>query len=316
MTVHTAHRDSSCPAAGPTLAVLSTEVIRMNKKTVWQRIGAFFSGKGFYMVLVLCIGAVGVSGWYLWKTMRLATDSMAQAASGAATVTVAQEEADTPPEGEELAPEDSAAQEEAQPSSAAEEEQAIATPVSDSAAAQEEADAGEDADATATETAAAEETAEESSSSKNEVVETAVETVDNLHQTMQYPVPGSVVAAFSSDTLTYNEALEDWRTHNGVDLSAEVGDDVVAAWSGQVVSVREDAVLGVTVTIDCGDGYTTVYGNLAEPAAVSAGDQVSAGDVLGAVGETAGGETHGGNGFLHFAVLLDGDYVDPMEFLS
>ncbi|MCD7858546.1 MAG: M23 family metallopeptidase [Clostridiales bacterium] len=287
----------------------------MNKKTVWQRIGAFFSGKGFYMVLVLCIGAIGASGWYLWKTMRLATDSMAEAASGAATVTVAQEEEDAPPEAEELAPEDSAAQEEAQPSSAgAEEEQAIATPVSDSAAAQEEAE--EDADATATETAAAEETVAEDSSSKNEVVETAVETVDNLHQTMQYPVPGSVVAAFSSDTLTYNEALEDWRTHNGVDLSAEVGDDVVAAWSGQVVSVREDAVLGVTVTIDCGDGYTTVYGNLAEPAAVSAGNQVSAGDVLGAVGETAGGETHGGDGFLHFAVLLDGDYVDPMEFLS
>ncbi len=283
----------------------------MNKKTVWQRIGGFFSGKGFYMVLVLCIGAIGASGWYLWKTMRLAADSMTEAVSGAATVTVAQEEEDAPPESEELAPEDSAAQEEAQPSSAAgEEEQAIAAPVSDSAAARDEGDAGEDSAAAATETA------QEESSSKNEVVETAVETVDNLHQTMQYPVPGSVVAAFSSDTLTYNEALEDWRTHNGVDLSAEVGDDVVAAWSGQVVSVREDAVLGTTVTVDCGDGYTTVYGNLAEPAAVSAGNQVSAGDVSGEVGETAGGETHGADGFLHFAVLLDGEYVDPMEFLG
>ncbi len=280
----------------------------MNKKTVWQRIGAFFSGKGFYMVLVLCIGAIGVSGWYLWKTMRLATDSMAQAASGAATVTVSQEEEDAPPEQEEPAQEDSAA---------TEEEQAIAAPVSDSAATREEADAAEDAAATATETAAAEETAGDADdSSKNEVVETAVETVDNLHQTMQYPVPGSVVAAFFSDTLTYNEALEDWRTHNGVDLSAEVGDDVVAAWSGQVVSVREDAVLGTTVTIDCGEGYTTVYGNLDKNVAVSAGNQVSAGDVIGSVGETAGGETHGGDGFLHFAVLLDGDYVDPMEYLS
>ncbi|MCD8127268.1 MAG: M23 family metallopeptidase [Clostridiales bacterium] len=260
------------------------------------------------MVLVLCIGAIGVSGWYLWKTMRLATDSMAQAASGAATVTVSQEEEDAPPEQEEPAQEDSAA---------AEEEQAIAAPVSDSAATREEADAAEDAAATATETAAAEETAGNADdSSKNEVVETAVETVDNLHPTMQYPVPGSVVAAFSSDTLTYNEALEDWRTHNGVDLSAEVGDDVVAAWSGQVVSVREDAVLGTTVTIDCGEGYTTVYGNLDENVAVSAGNQVSAGDVIGSVGEAAGGETHGGDGFLHFAVLLDGDYVAPMEYLS
>ncbi|MCD8085308.1 MAG: M23 family metallopeptidase [Clostridiales bacterium] len=287
----------------------------MNKKTVWQKAAAFFSGRGFYMVLVLCIAAIGASGWYLWKTMRLATDSVAEAVAGSATVTVAQEDEDAPPEQAEPDGEDSAAREEALSPDAAGSEEAVTSAVSDSAAALDEAETAAEP-AAAEEPAAAAETAETDSSSGNEVVETAVETVDNLHQTMQYPVPGSVVAAFSADTLTYNEALEDWRTHNGVDLSAQVGDEVAAAWSGQVVSVREDAVLGTVLTVDCGDGYTTVYGNLAQETAVSAGDQVSAGDVIGTVGETAGGETHGGDGFLHFAVLLDGEYLDPMEFLN
>ncbi len=288
----------------------------MKKKTVWQKAAAFFSGKGFYMALVLCIAAIGASGWYLWKTMRLATDSVAEAVSGSATVTVTQEDEDAPPEQAEPDSSDSAAREEALSPDDAGSEDVITSAVSDSAAALEEAEDAAAETVAGSEPAAGSETAETESSSKNEVVETAVETVDNLHQTMQYPVPGSVVAAFSADTLTYNEALEDWRTHNGVDLSAQVGDEVAAAWSGQVVSVREDAVLGTVLTVDCGDGYTTVYGNLAEETAVSAGDQVSAGDVIGTVGDTAGGETHGGDGFLHFAVLLDGEYLDPMEFLS
>lgn len=124
-----------------------------------------------------------------------------------------------------------------------------------------------------------------------------------------------MVAAFSSDTLTYNEALGDWRTHSGVDLSAELGQEVVAACGGTVISVQDDVLLGRTVTVDCGDGLTTLYGNLAEDVAVTAGDTVSAGDVIGTVGETASGE-YNETAWLHFAVEQDGEAVDPMAYLG
>lgn len=37
------------------------------------------------------------------------------------------------------------------------------------------------------------------------------------------PLVGEEVAAFSVDELTYNETLGDWRTHDGIDIAAEVG---------------------------------------------------------------------------------------------
>lgn len=290
----------------------------MKKRTFWQKAGAFFSGKGFYMVLAVCLCAIGVSGWYLWQTVQLAGDSLAEAASGKATVVVSGEENDVPPEQDPSVTGDSAELKETEDavSNAGESTPTAGEPTPDATGDDAAEVADSDKDGTAKTSTESEQDAQETSTGTQQPVETSVETVDNLYQTMQYPVPGSVVSAFSSDTLTYNEAMGDWRTHNGVDLSAEVGDTVVAAWSGKVTSVREDAVLGTVVTVDCGEGYTTVYGNLAETTAVSAGDSVSAGDTLGTVGTTAAGEEHGGAAFLHFEVLQDGQYVDPMIYLA
>lgn len=301
----------------------------MKKRTFWQKAGAFFSGKGFYMVLAVCLCAIGVSGWYLWQTVQLAGDSLAQSASGKATVTVTEDENEVPPEQDPSVAGDGAEGKDVEDavSNAGESTPTAGetTPAAKEDDAAETADPDKDGAAkTSTEdeqpsqktSTEDEQPAQETSTGTQKPVETSVETVDNLHQTMQYPVPGSVVSAFSSDILTYNETLGDWRTHNGVDLSAEVGDTVVAAWAGKVTSVRQDAVLGTVVTVDCGEGCTTVYGNLAETTAVTAGDTVSAGDTIGTVGETAAGEGHDGAAFLHFEVLENGQYVDPMIYLA
>ena len=129
------------------------------------------------------------------------------------------------------------------------------------------------------------------------------------------PVPGEAVAAFSDSELTYNAALEDWRTHNGVDLAAELGAPVSAVLDGEVLSVTNDPLLGTTITLNHGDGLMTVYGNLAPDVTVEQGDTVTAGDTLGSVGDTAAGEVNEG-AWIHFAVEQDGVAVDPMDYLS
>ena len=145
--------------------------------------------------------------------------------------------------------------------------------------------------------------------------ETADAPVSIQSETTVAPVSGQVIGDYAMESLTYNATTQDWRVHNGVDLAAAEGENVVAARSGTVTAVYEDESYGYTVVIQHDDGYTTHSCNLAESVAVSAGQTVAAGDVIGTVGRTAilevGAEPH-----LHFAVYCDGVPVDPAAFLS
>lgn len=129
------------------------------------------------------------------------------------------------------------------------------------------------------------------------------------------PLVGEEVAAFSVDELKYNETLGDWRTHDGVDIAAEVGTQVLAACSGTVTQVIDDDLMGTSVTIAHDDGYETIYSNLQSVPTVSEGQQVSAGEVIGSVGCTSIAE-FAVPAHLHFGVTKDGVPCDPETFLK
>ena len=129
------------------------------------------------------------------------------------------------------------------------------------------------------------------------------------------PLNGTVLTVFAVDELVYSETFEDWRTHDGIDIAAEAGTTVLAASAGTVLAVRDDDMMGTTVVIDHGDGYQTTYANLQARPTVVAGDHVSAGEIIGAVGSTAAAESAQGP-HLHFSVAKDGDAVDPNDYLE
>lgn len=129
------------------------------------------------------------------------------------------------------------------------------------------------------------------------------------------PLEGETVAAFSADRLTYDATLGDWRTHDGVDIRAEAGTAVVSAAAGIVASVEEDGRMGTTVTVDHRNGYVTTYASLQPEVSVLKGDEIPAGAVLGAVGNTSLTEA-GWGAHLHFSVSRDGELVDPAAFLG
>ena len=129
------------------------------------------------------------------------------------------------------------------------------------------------------------------------------------------PVEGETLYAFAADHLAFNETTKDWRTHEGIDLSAALGQDVVAAADGSVYTIYEDESFGMTVVLRHTDGYTTHYSNLDEEVAVKVGDTVEAGTVLGTVGQTACIET-AAQPHLHFAVFCNNVPVDPEEFFA
>ena len=129
------------------------------------------------------------------------------------------------------------------------------------------------------------------------------------------PLQGEAVAVFSMDKLQYNETTGDWRTHDGLDIAAPAGTTVSAACSGTVVSVQEDDLMGHMVTVEHGGGYRSTYASLQPEIRVQEGDYVSAGEVLGVVGNSSLIES-GQGAHLHFAVTKDGTPMDPREFLA
>ena len=129
------------------------------------------------------------------------------------------------------------------------------------------------------------------------------------------PLEGQTVAVYAMDSLTYNQTTRDWRVHNGIDIAAEAGATVCAAADGEVYSVYDDDAMGMTVVIRHANGYTTRYASLAETVAVKPGDQVTAGQTIGTVGNTALLESAIGD-HLHFGVTCNSEPVNPTDFLN
>ena len=129
------------------------------------------------------------------------------------------------------------------------------------------------------------------------------------------PVAGQEVFGYSMEALSYNQTTRDWRTHNGVDIAADAGTEVIAAAAGEVYTTYEDESLGYTVVIRHEGGYTTHYSSLGEDLRVKAGDMVEMGQVIGTVGSTALVETVLGP-HVHFSVTYQDAPMDPAEFFA
>lgn len=132
--------------------------------------------------------------------------------------------------------------------------------------------------------------------------------------TPQYPVGGQIIKAFSEGKLVYSETLKDYRVHNGADIKAQILEKVVASEDGVVESVKNDALMGITIVIDHENGVKTVYSNLSSVDMVKEGDKVKKGQVISGAGDTSlietGQETH-----IHFEMLIDGIYVNPEDYI-
>lgn len=132
---------------------------------------------------------------------------------------------------------------------------------------------------------------------------------------MEMPCSGKVVAPCSLEELVYCAAMEDWRTHNGMDIAAAEGDPVLAAEAGRISRVYEDDFLGVVVEVEHKDGIISRYGNLQSIDFISVGTEVSKGDIIGGVG-TPGALEAGTEPHLHFEVQCNGEYRNPQEYMT
>lgn len=128
------------------------------------------------------------------------------------------------------------------------------------------------------------------------------------------PAEGEISEKFSGDTLIYNKAMGDWRTHNGIDISAEAGSNVLVSADGTVEQIYTD-YLGNTVVVDHENGYKTKYSNLDIPENLTIGAKLKQGDILAAVSNYCLGENID-TPHLHFEIIKNDVLVDPEDYIS
>lgn len=159
-----------------------------------------------------------------------------------------------------------------------------------------------------------EKAAEETTASDNKTAEFP-EAASTASQVMIRPVNGEVLNEFSDGELVKSATLNVWKTHDGVDIAGEPGENVLSMTSGTVTKVYEDQLLGACVIIDHGSGIEGYYCNLSKDIPVMEGQEVSAGTVIGNVGDTAEGEIKEAS-HLHFALKKNGEWIDPVAMIS
>ena len=124
-------------------------------------------------------------------------------------------------------------------------------------------------------------------------------------------LPNSANRARYADhrTYFYNGKEIDREVHLGMDLASLANSPVPVANAGVVVLAHPLGIYGGTVIVDHGFGLFSMYSHLSY-IAVKPGDHLTAGQILGRTGHTglAGGD------HLHFSVIVDGTFVNPVEW--
>ena len=130
---------------------------------------------------------------------------------------------------------------------------------------------------------------------------------------MEWPVNGNILLDYSMDQTTYFPTLDQYKLSPAIAVGAVEGAPVVAAVNGTVYSIEQDVQTGTTVTMELGNGYQAIYGQLTD-LNVSEGETVKKGTTIGYIAQpTKYYSTEGTN--LYFEMKKDGEPIDPIAYL-
>ena len=285
-----------------------------DKKGFTKRVEEFLNGKGFYIVLFVCVAVIGVSAWLLlfseYSPLDLG-DAQEDYLDVMADIDDVSAPIDLRDDGELESGDDTQPQSgtgtQDEEGGASTNQDSTGTP--DAGALTVEPGNTQDEDNTQP---------QEDAGNTQEPQETVTEepepqvTADDL--SFIWPLSGSISVEYSPDALIYDKTMGDWRTHDGIDIGAQIGTKVMAISDGTVTDISQDDMMGTTITIDHGAGVVSIYSNMASVPAVVVGDSVTMGSVIGSVGDTALAETSE-VAHLHLSMTVDGESADPTDYL-
>ena len=129
-----------------------------------------------------------------------------------------------------------------------------------------------------------------------------------------WPMDGNVIMNYSMDATIYYATLDQYKYNPAIIISGAVNNNVYSVAKGKIIDISQNEVTGTTVTVDLGDGYQAIYGQLKE-LNFDEGDYLESGHVIGYVSEpTKYFSVEGSN--LYFELQKDGEPIDPIVFFE
>ena len=133
---------------------------------------------------------------------------------------------------------------------------------------------------------------------------------DYIGEEMIWPIPGHTYITSQYGMRTH-PITGLYSLHTGVDVSAAIGTDFIAAASGVVTKAEYNKYYGNMVIIDHGGGVQTLYAHGSE-IVVKLGQLVAQGETVLKVGST--GYSTGPHA--HFEIRINGDTVNPLDYVT
>ncbi len=251
----------------------------MSNKSFQSKLGKFMSGKGFYLALAVCLIGTGTAAWVaVDRTLGSIDQNNTNLLN---SLSSSQEEAKWDfPTTEEAGNEQSGISVSSAPSSSS------STPSSSLEQSVGQSQASEPLDSQQTPSISA----------------------------FILPIDGEIFAGYSGGKLVKDPTLNEWKTHNGIDIKAAKGTPVYCVANGTVTETYQDPMWGYTVEISHGEGLTSIYCGLAKDLMVQKGDTVKISQQIGTVDTVPAEialEEH-----LHFGMKCDGKWVDPLTAMN
>ena len=131
---------------------------------------------------------------------------------------------------------------------------------------------------------------------------------------LSWPAAGTILMDYSMDGTVYFKTLNEYKYNPALIIGSAAGNPVVASAKGIVEQISVNEETGTTVTMNIGNNYELIYGELKE-LAVAEGDVVEQGQLLGYISEPTKYYCEEGSN-LYFAMKKDGEIIDPCLYLE
>lgn len=147
------------------------------------------------------------------------------------------------------------------------------------------------------------------SSSKSKTVSNSTPVATTNNSFILPMTNAKVLKDYSSTELQYNDTLEQWEIHKGIDFVSD-SSDVFAVLDGVIENIYTNYLEGTVVVIKHSNNLSTVYKSLSKDVLVEVGDTVKQGDKIGTASNSMAKELNS-NTHLHFEVFVNNIAKDP-----